>query len=81
MSFAEFKAACGALWHMEVERRPGNALNVEIGAAADRCSLQSPDGRGLAWFLSGGSKLAYGTCCASACPRRSEHSANSYRAT
>jgi hypothetical protein len=72
MSFAAFKASCPALWELEVERRPGNALNLEVGQAADRCSLQSPDGRGLAWELSGGSKLAYGACCASACPRRNE---------
>lgn len=72
MSFADFSAACPSLWEMEVERRPGNALNLEIGAPANRCSEQSPDGRGMAWFLSGGSKLAYGVCCQSMCPRLSE---------
>jgi hypothetical protein len=72
MTFAAFKESCAALWPIEVERRPGNALNLEVGAAADRCSLQSPDGRGLAWLLSGGSKLAYGVCCAAACPLRED---------
>lgn len=51
------------------ERRPANALNVEIGAPAPRCADRSPDGRGRAWLHSGGSALAYGHCRASKCWR------------
>lgn len=49
-----------------------NALRVELvhfSASSQRCKLQSPDGRGLIWYLSGGSPLSYGKCCASQCPR------------
>jgi len=50
--------------------RQRNALRVElVPSTGPRCSRRSPDGRGLAWLLSGGSALAYGTCCAAACPR------------
>ncbi len=42
--------------------RQRNALRVElVPGTGSRCSRRSPDGRGLAWFLSGGSALAYGT--------------------
>ena len=51
------------------ERRPGNALNIEIGTPMPRCLYQSPDGRGLAWYMSGGSALDYGHCTQSKCPR------------
>lgn len=59
---------CGHRMALAVERRPGNALNVEIGAPAPRCNRKSPDGRGLAWLLSGGDALAYGHCTPRACP-------------
>lgn len=50
--------------------RQRNALRVElVPSTGPRCSRRSPDGRGLAWFLSGGTALAYGTCCAASCPR------------
>ena len=55
---------------LPVERRPGNALNIEIGTPVPRCMERSPDGRGAAWVASGGSMLAYGVCCASGCPLR-----------
>jgi len=54
-------------------RRPANALNVEIGAPAPRCSLKLPDhwtgsGRSaLRWLGSGGSPLVFGHCSAD-CP-------------
>ncbi len=72
--FSEVVSACPSRRAMGVERRPANALNIEIGQPLPRCMEQSPDGRGLAWILSGGSALAYGTCCASACPRLKERS-------
>lgn len=53
---------CGSCVEPVLERRPVNGLCVEIGSPAARCKLKSPDGRGLAWLLSGGSVLAYGLC-------------------
>lgn len=67
--FRDLAPLCDDRHAPEVERRPGNALNVEIGAPHPRCLLQSPDGRGLAWLHSGGSVLAYGPCSARSCPR------------
>jgi hypothetical protein len=47
-----------------------NALRVEILPSRDpRCSRRSPDGRGLAWVMSGGDPLSYGLCALRACPR------------
>jgi len=60
---------CPSRRELEVERRPGNALNIEVGTPLPRCTEKSPDGRGMAWVWSGGSLLAYGTCSASECPR------------
>lgn len=48
-----------------------NALRCDFAwnDAAPRCGVRSPDGRGLAWVLSGGSPLAYGKCDANQCWR------------
>jgi hypothetical protein len=59
---------CPSRMEPRLERRPGNALNIEIGTPMVRCSRMSPDGRGLAWLLSGGSMLAYGHCTSNSCP-------------
>lgn len=67
--FTELAPLCHDRINLGVEPRPGNALNIEIGAPLPRCKRQSPDGRGLAWLHSGGSPLAYGTCSRGACPR------------
>ena len=67
--FEDLAPLCPSRRCLPIERRPGNALNVEIGAPLPRCAMRSPDGRGLAWLLSGGSLLAYGTCDRSRCPR------------
>ena len=53
---------------LPVERRRGNVVTVEIGAPMIRCQCKSPDGRGLAWLLSGGETLSYGICTPRACP-------------
>ncbi len=68
-NFGEYSAACPDRIALGVERRPANALNVEIMEPMPRCKQQSPDGRGSIWLLSGGSPLAYGRCCRSGCPR------------
>ncbi len=52
---------CGSCAEPVLERRPVNGL-CEIGTPAVRCTRKSPDGRGFAWLLSGGSVLAYGLC-------------------
>lgn len=78
--FDAIAADCGARKEQRVERRPGNALNVEIGTPMPRCMLQPPDGRGvtkdggtLDWLRSGGNEIAYGVCCAANCPKLSAH--------
>lgn len=65
--FADLAERCPHRVTLGIERRPANALNVEIGQPMPRCSLRAPDGRGLAWVQSGGSWLAYGTCSAGEC--------------
>ena len=67
--FAELRPLCPDARTGPLLRRPGNALNVEIGAPMMRCLQRSPDGRGLAWMMSGGSLLAYGLCTPGGCPR------------
>ncbi len=74
--FAAFAAACQSCERPNIERRPGNALNVEIGTPHPRCLLKPPDGRGvtcdggtLDYLRSGGSVLAYGLCEAATCPK------------
>lgn len=58
--------------------RQRNALRVElVPSTTPRCSRRSPDGRGLAWLLSGGSPLAYGACCVARCPRARRHGTTS----
>lgn len=68
--FSDLAARCPDARQPELERRPGNALNVEIGTPQRRCVRMSPDGRGAAWLLSGGSLLAYGPCSSAACARK-----------
>ena len=60
--FSELSAICPARLNVGIERRRANALNVEIGQPAARCSFLSPDNMGLRWLYSGGSALAYGCC-------------------
>lgn len=51
--------------------RQRNALRMENTPSDEaRCSQLSPDGRGLAWLMSGGSPFAYGKCLCRSCPRR-----------
>jgi hypothetical protein len=77
--FSAIVEACLSRRELRVERRPGNALNIEIGAPMPRCMFQPPDGRGvtrdggtLDWLRSGGAELDYGICCADKCPKVSE---------
>ena len=65
----ELSPHCPSSMRPELMRRPGNALNIEIGEPSKRCSLLSPDGKGMRWIASGGSALAYGLCTKRKCPR------------
>ena len=67
--FSDLAPHCPDRFAPSLERRPANALNVEIGTPLLRCLQRSPDGRGLAWKASGGSVLAYGVCGGAQCPR------------
>lgn len=73
--FDEFAPQCPDRRGASVERRPANALNVEIGAPVPRCIQRMPahwtgSGRSaLRWLASGGSALVFGECCCRACPR------------
>lgn len=73
-AFRAYADACPNRVEPAAERRPANALNVEIGAPMDRCRLRTPAhwrGAGaLRWLASGGSPLVLGVCCASKCPER-----------
>lgn len=68
MTFDELRPVCGYRQGAPLERRPANALALEHFPFFDRCTAQPPDGRGLAWLLSGGSILAYGHCDRASCP-------------
>lgn len=76
-AFARYAAGCPYRIALEVERRPGNALNVEIGTPVARCRSKPPRhwpaGAGwLRWLASGGSPLVFGPCSRS-CPLKPDH--------
>lgn len=65
---------CAALVQPHLERRPGNALNVEVGQPAPRCLLKtewSDRISGYRWLASGGSLLVFGPCDIANCPKSS----------
>jgi hypothetical protein len=70
--FGSYADACPKRIVLPIERRPGNALNVEIGQPMDRCRLRPPshwpEGMVGRWLASGGSALVLGVCCAARCP-------------
>ena len=73
--FEELRRVCPSALRGEAGRdyrRQSNALRTEMVPQGVHCSLRSPDGRGLAWLLSGGSPFAYGQCSRSGCPRCKE---------
>lgn len=77
--FQAFASTCISRRVLRVERRPGNALNVEIGSPMPRCMLQPPDGRGVTkdgstmdWIRSGGQELDYLPCDPETCPKARE---------
>jgi hypothetical protein len=58
-----------------LERRPGNALCIEIGQPLQRCRQQTPehwnghDAGATRWLLSGGSPFVLGLCSPATCPK------------
>lgn len=66
--------SCPHRIELGVERRPANALNVEVGTPLPRCRIQTPehwgkvDPRGGRWLLSGGSPLVLAPCSSANCP-------------
>ena len=69
--FGEYMESCPHLQDPELQPRPVNGFNVEIGRPQSRCLLMPPcwHGGNLAWWLSGGSLLDYGVCRPEECPR------------
>lgn len=71
--FDNFRATCRCRLVPEVERRPGNALNIEIGQPQPRCIEKKPEHwpesmSGLRWLASGGNWSVFGLCSFD-CPR------------
>lgn len=67
ITYSERRETCPHIVTPESERRPANALNIEIGSPALRCTLKPPaHWRGvpstLRWLGSGGSPLVLGEC-------------------
>lgn len=73
--YEDMRGLCPDRLDLGIERRPANALNVEIGQPLTRCRLRTPgnwgdhDHRATRWLLSGGEPLVLGLCSASGCPR------------
>jgi len=70
--FSVDRETCPSRRELAVERRPGNALNLEIGAPMPRCVERKPEHWGdvsaIRWIASGGELLVFGLC-AGECPR------------
>lgn len=67
-AYLEIKLTCRYKCESRATRRKGNHLNIEYMGGGTYCTLQSPDGRGAAWLLSGGAIEAYGQCYEYRCP-------------
>lgn len=70
--FSVVRESCGSRVQPELERRPANALNVEIGQPQARCLNKRPKHwpesmSSLRWIASGGEALVFG-CCGGQCP-------------
>lgn len=65
--FSVVRESCGSRVEPGLERRPANALNVEIGQPHARCLNKRPDHwpegmSSLRWVASGGEALVFGLC-------------------
>lgn len=63
---------CKFLITPKLERRPANALNIEIATPCPRCTLKPPEdwpeGMVLRWLGSGGTPFVLGACMPNQCP-------------
>jgi len=72
---ANDERVCASQVLFQVQRRPVNGLNVEIGQPLPRCLNKLPEhwtGTGASsarWIASGGSALVFGYCTPNACPK------------
>ncbi len=77
--FETYRVSCTARVAVSLQRRPGNALNIEIGQGPDRCMDKRPEHwpesmSASRWRSSGGSALVLGAC-SQVCPRLCAHAA------
>jgi hypothetical protein len=66
-NFREFAEQCPCRQVLRLERRPANALCVEIGQGLDRCTNKRPShwpsgASALRWLASGGGAEVFGPC-------------------
>lgn len=66
---------CGSRIELVLIRRPGNALNIEIGQGVPRCLNKRPsnwpaEASSLRWIGSGGEPTVFGACTPNKCPER-----------
>lgn len=65
--FSVVRESCGSRVQTELQRRPSNALNLEIGQPMARCMNKRPDHwpesmSALRWIGSGGGAFVLGPC-------------------
>jgi hypothetical protein len=65
--FSVVRESCGSRVQPVLERRPANALNIEIGQPSARCLNKRPDNwpdsmSSVRWLASGGEALIFGSC-------------------
>jgi hypothetical protein len=72
VTYDAIRPSCKARIELATPRRRANALNLEVGQPADRCSYKTPahwpEGMWLRWIGSGGDATVLGTCSRD-CPR------------
>lgn len=67
--FSDLQATCPHVQHTKPLRYNGTQLRAEYPEGiTQRCLLQSPDGYGARWYISGGEVESYGPCIQSRCP-------------
>ena len=75
----ELSKHCGNRVEVHQEPRFMNRLSIYTRQPPPRCLFLSPDGRGLAWLLSGGEVEAYGQCERLNCERTHQSNRNAKR--
>ncbi len=76
-AFVAMADCCPERLEAELQRRPVNGLNIEVGTGLDRCRLLTPpewgdqDPRATRWLASGGLITVLAPCGRGCCPRLS----------